>query len=149
MPQSVLTPSLLENLKATILFCSPLMMDQHEVQSDPIAGYKNFSSATDIYYPIVLVHGTKATLLIPGWIRERAAEVLFEGDEEDEPSIVHCILNAILKVINKQSMILLMEVKKKDKRGRELIKECLFLDRFNLIYVGHLYLHYYLMVVRH
>ncbi|KAI9269002.1 hypothetical protein BDA99DRAFT_546220 [Phascolomyces articulosus] len=98
VPQSVLTPSLLENLKATVLFCSPLMMDKREVQSDPIAGYKNFSSATDVYYPVVLEDGTKATLLIPGWIRERAAEVLFEGDEEDEPSIIHCILNAILRV---------------------------------------------------
>ncbi|KAI9491639.1 actin family [Zychaea mexicana] len=98
MPRSVLTPSVLENLKATILFCSPLMMDRKEVQADLVAGYKNFSSATDVYYPVVLEDGTKATLLIPGWIRERTAGVLFEGDEEDEPSVVHCILNAILKV---------------------------------------------------
>ena len=97
IPRSVLTPSVLEDLKATVLFCSPLMMDR-EVRADPIAAYKNFSSATDLYYPVVLADGVKATLLIPGWIRERAAEVLFEGDDDDEPSVVHCVLNALLKV---------------------------------------------------
>lgn len=69
-----------------------------EENTDSIAAYQNFSSATDVYYPIALKDGTKATLLIPGWVRERAAEVLFEGDEEDEPGLAHCILNCLLKV---------------------------------------------------
>jgi actin-related protein len=60
--------------------------------------YKNFSSATDLYYPITLSDGTRANLLLPGWIRERTVEVLFEGDEEDEPSIAQCILDSLLKV---------------------------------------------------
>ncbi|KAJ1562450.1 hypothetical protein HK405_012035 [Cladochytrium tenue] len=35
-------------------------------------------------------------LLVPGWVRERAAEVLFEGDE-DERSVVSVILDTLLK----------------------------------------------------
>lgn len=38
------------------------------------------------------------TLLVPGWIRERVADVLFETGDEDEPSIVEAVLTAVLKV---------------------------------------------------
>ncbi|TFK40187.1 fungal-specific actin related protein [Crucibulum laeve] len=38
------------------------------------------------------------TLIIPGWIRERAAEVLFEGGDVDESSLAEIILDALLKV---------------------------------------------------
>ncbi len=37
------------------------------------------------------------TLVIPGWIRERAAEVLFEGGDIDESSLAELILNVLLK----------------------------------------------------
>ncbi|UZJ52066.1 hypothetical protein CBS101457_001386 [Exobasidium rhododendri] len=40
----------------------------------------------------------KGSILIPGWIRERAAEVLFEGGDEDELSLVEMILNALVKL---------------------------------------------------
>lgn len=40
----------------------------------------------------------KGTLLIPGWIRERAAEVLFEGGDVDETSVAEVILESLLKV---------------------------------------------------
>lgn len=68
-------------------------------QQDPtsLESYKNFSNATDLYYPITLQDGTRANLLIPGWIRERTVEVLFEGDE-DEPSIAQCIMDSLLKL---------------------------------------------------
>lgn len=62
-----------------------------------IESYKHFSSATDLYYPITLKDGTRANLLIPGWIRERTSEVLFEGDE-DEMSIAQSILDSLLKI---------------------------------------------------
>lgn len=78
-----------------LLFCSPLLINSEE--QDRVTAYKNFSSATDLYYPISLQDGSKATLLIPGWIRERTVEVLFEGDE-DEPGLAHCILNGLTKV---------------------------------------------------
>lgn len=38
------------------------------------------------------------TLIIPGWIRERAAEVLFEGGDTDESSLAELILNVLLKI---------------------------------------------------
>ena len=38
------------------------------------------------------------TLIIPGWIRERSAEVLFEGGDVDERNIAETILDSLLKV---------------------------------------------------
>ena len=40
----------------------------------------------------------RGTLIIPGWVRERAAEVLFEGGDVDESSVAEVILDALLKV---------------------------------------------------
>jgi hypothetical protein len=100
IPDNLLTPELLEDIKTRVIFCSPLMIGQQPEHQDPTSlldAYKNFSSATDLYYPVTLQDGSRATLLIPGWIRERAVEVLFEGDE-DEPSIAQCILDSLLKL---------------------------------------------------
>lgn len=36
-------------------------------------------------------------MIIPGWIRERAAEVLFEGGDVDEMSVAEVILESLLK----------------------------------------------------
>ncbi|KAI8974498.1 actin family [Pilobolus umbonatus] len=96
IPKTLLTTELLEDIKTRVLFCSPLMINQEKGQST-VDAYKTFSTATDLYYPISLPDGTRANLLIPGWIRERAAEILFEGDE-DEPSIPQSILNSLLRV---------------------------------------------------
>lgn len=97
IPEAVLTTEIIEDLKTRVLFCSPILISKDE-SVDKIDAYKSFSSATDVYHPVMLKDGTKATMLIPGWIRERAADVLFEGDDEDEPSIAHCILGCLLKV---------------------------------------------------
>ncbi|RCI07074.1 hypothetical protein CU098_013960, partial [Rhizopus stolonifer] len=98
IPDHILTPELLEDIKSRVIFCSPMMIgQQHQQQESIVETYKNLSSATDLYYPITLKDGTRATLLIPGWIRERTVEVLFEGDE-DESSIAQCILDALLKL---------------------------------------------------
>lgn len=96
IPINLLTPELLEDIKTRVIFCSSLMIGQQQ-GSTLLESYKNFSSATDLYYPITLQDGTRANLLIPGWIRERTVEVLFEGDE-DEPSIAQCILDSLLKL---------------------------------------------------
>jgi actin-related protein 10 len=41
----------------------------------------------------------KSWLLVPGWVRERAAEVLFENDnDDDQKSVVEAILDALCKV---------------------------------------------------
>jgi actin-related protein 10 len=65
--------------------------------------YKRYSTATDIQMrvtpPPSQQSGTgQGTLIIPGWIRERSAEVLFEGGDVDESSLAELILDALLKV---------------------------------------------------
>ncbi|KAJ7903315.1 actin-domain-containing protein [Mycena olivaceomarginata] len=40
----------------------------------------------------------RGTLIIPGWIRERTTEVLFEGGDVDESSVAEVILDSLLKV---------------------------------------------------
>ena len=66
--------------------------------------YTRHSTATDIQLRVVPPAsqqlGTgRGTLVIPGWIRERAAEVLFEGGDVDENSVAEVLLEALLKVI--------------------------------------------------
>ena len=66
--------------------------------------YTRHSTATDIQLRVVPPTsqqlGTgRGTLVVPGWIRERAAEVLFEGGDVDESSVAEVLLEALLKVI--------------------------------------------------
>ena len=65
--------------------------------------YKRHSTATDLRIkvdpPPSQQTGTgRGTLVIPGWVRERAAEVLFEGGDVDERSVAEVILDSLLKV---------------------------------------------------
>ncbi|KAG6857384.1 hypothetical protein H0H87_004746 [Tephrocybe sp. NHM501043] len=65
--------------------------------------YTRHSTATDLHMRVVpppsQQTGTgRGTLIIPGWVRERAAEVLFEGGDVDEASVAEVILDALLKV---------------------------------------------------
>ncbi|OSC96885.1 actin-like ATPase domain-containing protein [Trametes coccinea BRFM310] len=65
--------------------------------------YGRHSTATDIHMrvdpPPSQQTGTgRGTLIIPGWVRERAAEVLFEGGDVDENSVAEVILECLLKV---------------------------------------------------
>ncbi|KAK2460960.1 hypothetical protein APHAL10511_007430 [Amanita phalloides] len=65
--------------------------------------YKRHSTATDLQMrvtpPPSQQTGTgMGTLIIPGWVRERAAEVLFEGGDIDESSVAEVILESLLKV---------------------------------------------------
>jgi actin-related protein 10 len=65
--------------------------------------YTRHSTATDLQIrvapPASQNIGTgRGTLIIPGWIRERAAEVLFEGGDVDEGSVAEIILDSLLKV---------------------------------------------------
>jgi actin-related protein 10 len=66
--------------------------------------YQRHSTATDLRIrvipPVSQQSGTgRGTLIVPGWIRERAAEVLFEGGDVDESSVAETILDALLKVL--------------------------------------------------
>lgn len=72
--------------------------------------YQRHSTATDLRIrvvpPVSQQIGTgRGTLVIPGWIRERAAEVLFEGGDTDEASVAETILDALLKVISSRSAV--------------------------------------------
>ncbi|KAK7436979.1 hypothetical protein VKT23_018794 [Stygiomarasmius scandens] len=65
--------------------------------------YKRHSTATDLKIPVTPPIFSPAglgngTLIIPGWVRERTAEVLFEGGDVDESSVAEVILDALLKV---------------------------------------------------
>ncbi|KAJ7067139.1 fungal-specific actin related protein [Mycena amicta] len=65
--------------------------------------YKRHSSSTELRMrvspPASQPSGTGlGTLVIPGWVRERAAEVLFEGGDVDERSLAEIILDSLLKV---------------------------------------------------
>ncbi|KAH9928381.1 actin-domain-containing protein [Fomitopsis serialis] len=65
--------------------------------------YKRHSTATDLHMQVdppkdQQVGTGKGTLIIPGWIRERGAEVLFEGGDVDESSMAEVILDSLLKV---------------------------------------------------
>ncbi|KAH8117931.1 actin-like ATPase domain-containing protein [Phellopilus nigrolimitatus] len=65
--------------------------------------YSRYSTATDLHMrvdpPPAQAAGTgQGTLHIPGWVRERAAEVLFEGGDVDEGSVAEVLLDALLRV---------------------------------------------------
>lgn len=68
--------------------------------------YMRHSTATDLRLrvepPASMVNTNSlgyGTIIIPGWIRERSAEVLFEGGDVDEGSLAEVILDALLKVL--------------------------------------------------
>ncbi|KAH9964476.1 actin-domain-containing protein [Russula dissimulans] len=65
--------------------------------------YMRHSTATDLRLkvtpPASQQTGTGlGTLIVPGWIRERGSEVLFEGGDVDESSISETILDCLLKI---------------------------------------------------
>ncbi|KAG8983817.1 hypothetical protein FRB90_005718 [Tulasnella sp. 427] len=70
--------------------------------------YKRHANATDVHMKVVpppahaaaagSFNNARGTLIIPGWIRERATEVLFEGGDIDERNVVEMILDSLLKV---------------------------------------------------
>ncbi|KAG9295204.1 hypothetical protein G9A89_006185 [Geosiphon pyriformis] len=107
IPSKYLTPTVLEDIKTRFLFVGQMMVSAESISSaektseeDQLKKYAPVSSATDIHYPITLSKNGRerqmGTLVVPGWVRERAAEVLFEGDE-DESSVVGCLLECLLK----------------------------------------------------
>jgi len=81
--------------------------DDHAQGEDHLQGistvYKRHSTATDIQMRVEPLQQTgtgRGTLIIPGWIRERAAEMLFDGGDVDESSLAEMILDTLLKVCN-------------------------------------------------
>ncbi|QRV75035.1 actin [Ceratobasidium sp. AG-Ba] len=61
---------------------------------DPMMAH---SSATDLKVPVGTGAG-RGVIIVPGWIRERAAEVLFMGGDVDERSVAETVLDSLRKV---------------------------------------------------
>ena len=66
------------------------------------AMYQKHSTARDLSLkvnpPGIGAPTGRGTLTIPGWVRERAAEVLFEGGDVDESSVAEVILDCLMRV---------------------------------------------------
>lgn len=109
IPKKYLTPTVLEDIKTRFLFVGSMMISgtiksaEKTPEEEWEKKYAPVSTASDLHYPITLNKKSKdrqmGILILPGWIRERAAEVLFEGDE-DESSVAVCLLECLLKVKN-------------------------------------------------
>ncbi|CAI2163264.1 6545_t:CDS:2 [Funneliformis geosporum] len=102
-----LTPAVLEDIKTRFIFVSPMMISEASIGiaektlvEDMEDKYATVVSTSDVLYPFTISKRGRerqiGTLVVPGWIRERCAEVLFEGDE-DESSVVGCALECLLK----------------------------------------------------
>jgi actin-related protein 10 len=102
---NMLNDAMIEDLKSRLLFVSPFNLIRPEdgpVPSQPEddfeGRYKDASAATDTICRIRRADtGEMCQILVPGWVRERAAEVLFTGDE-DAYDIVCCLLECLLKL---------------------------------------------------
>jgi len=64
--------------------------------------YEKHSAAHDLFLKVnpsgIGAPTGRGTLIIPGWVRERAAEVLFEGGDVDESSVAEVILDCLMRV---------------------------------------------------
>ncbi|GAB5586411.1 hypothetical protein Unana1_01311 [Umbelopsis nana] len=95
---SLLTPNVIEDIKTRICIVSPVPVSG-DSSSDPVDLWRDFSAATDLYHPMSTTAEGKSWLFVPGWVRERAAEVLFENDnDDDQKSVVETILDSLCKV---------------------------------------------------
>ncbi|RKP10767.1 actin family [Thamnocephalis sphaerospora] len=105
LESAMLDAETLEDLKTRILFVSPFNLIRPDggptpsQEGDDFEGwYRDASAATDVTCRLRRADtGQACRLLVPGWVRERAAEVLFVGDE-DAPDLVCCLLDCLLKV---------------------------------------------------
>jgi len=107
LTEDLLSHEVVEDIKTRLLFVSPIrstsVADSGESQVD---WYQQASMATDTKYRFKdPVTGEMRYLIVPGWIRERAAECIFgnvssrsDGCEEEEEGIILCTLECLLKV---------------------------------------------------
>jgi actin-related protein 10 len=121
VPDDILTHDLLEDIKARGCFVSDPVDDEVERELPTDAGRMDVDEPmSDVYdegtdarlmqrlerrwarrstaSSITVSVPGKGTLAIPGWIRERAAEVLFEPGDEDEVNVAEALLECLLKV---------------------------------------------------
>ena len=122
IPEEVLTEELIEEIKTRLCFvgeddtrsggATPTEEQSHEPDEDETALLRRLeqrfaasSEATTITIrvpslsqPPVLSGVGRGWIQIPGWVRERAAEVLFEEGDDDEYCLTELVLESLLKV---------------------------------------------------
>ncbi|ORX52226.1 actin-like ATPase domain-containing protein [Piromyces finnis] len=87
----ILTNYIIEDIKASVCFVG-LKPDSTEIIYDEKTHHISYrSSASEIGYPI---ENRRIKILIPGWVRERAAEILFD-EERNEASVISLIIDSI------------------------------------------------------
>ncbi|KAF9927512.1 hypothetical protein FBU30_003103 [Linnemannia zychae] len=99
IPESILTSAFLETIKTRLLFASPLIINARDnIGEDEMnSNYRDVSTSTEVHVEVWLEEEqARGMMAIPGWIRERACECLFNGDEDAE-SLTDVILESILK----------------------------------------------------
>lgn len=100
IPEGMLTSSFLETIKTRLLFASPLIINARDnIGEDEMNNnYRDVSTSTEVNVEVWLQEEqARGKLAIPGWIRERASECLFNGDEDAE-SLTDVILETVSKV---------------------------------------------------
>ncbi|RKP12315.1 actin family [Piptocephalis cylindrospora] len=109
--ESMLTDEAVEEIKTRLLFASPFRPmrgasdnsgagedeDEDGMGDSGENWMRDTSAATDVEIRLRTSSGESLDLLIPGWVRERAAECLFDGDE-DAPSITQIVLDTLLRL---------------------------------------------------
>ncbi|KAG9324585.1 hypothetical protein KVV02_005118 [Mortierella alpina] len=99
IPEGMLTSAFLENIKTRLLFASPLIITARDniKEEEMNNNYRDVSTSSEVLVDVWLEEEqARGILAIPGWIRERASECLFNGDEDAE-SLTDTILESILK----------------------------------------------------
>ncbi|KAG0100244.1 hypothetical protein BGZ93_003112 [Podila epicladia] len=99
IPDGMLTAAFLETIKCRLLFASPLIINARDNigEEEMNNNYRDVSTSTEVHVEVWLEEEqARGILAIPGWIRERASECLFSGDEDAE-SLTDVILDAVAK----------------------------------------------------
>lgn len=93
-------PDVAETVKTSALLVSPAPIAGQTVCVSPLdrdAFATKYSGMRAESVPLT-VRSARGLITVDGWVRERAAEVLFEPGNEDELSIVDCAVSCILRV---------------------------------------------------
>lgn len=121
IPEEVLTEELIEEIKTRLCYVGEADESRTTAEEEIETGepdedetallrrlekrYAATSGATTITIrvpslsqPPILSGVGRGWIQIPGWVRERAAEVLFEEGDDDERNLTELILDSLLKV---------------------------------------------------
>jgi len=89
--ESILTNYIIEDIKASVCFVGQKPDTTEIISNEDNNTISYRSSATEIGYPM---EDRRLKILIPGWVRERAAEILFD-QERNEASIASLVIDSL------------------------------------------------------